>query len=138
MATQPIGARFEQGPELVGAAVEPLVVTAGESVLLTLEWRADAPVPVDYTVYTHLLAPDGTLIAQSDSQPVGGTRPMTGWAAGEVVRDQYAIVVPAGAPIGEGYILRVGIYDLATLQRATLVGSDVDGVDVGSVQVVAP
>lgn len=138
VATQPIGARFEHGPELVGAAVEPMVVTGGESVLLTLEWRADSPVPVDYTVYTHLLAPDGALIAQSDSQPVGGTRPMTGWAAGEVVRDQYAIVVPAGAPIGEGYTLRVGIYDLATLQRATLVGSDVDGVDVGSVQVVAP
>lgn len=137
VATRLIGARFDRGPELVGAAVEPMVVSPGESILLTLEWRANEPLPVDYTVYTHLLAPDGHLVAQSDSQPVGGTRPMTGWAPGEVVRDQYAIVVPIEAVPGEGYTLRIGIYDLATLERATLVGSDVDGVEVGAVQVVA-
>lgn len=137
VAVSAIGARFTDGPELIGAAIEPGVVAPGESVLLTLEWRADAPVPIDYTVYTHLLAPDGTLVAQSDSQPVGGTRPMRGWSPGETVRDQFAILVPPEAVAGEGYTLRIGLYDLATSARALLEGSSDDGVTIGSVQVIA-
>lgn len=137
VVTTPVGARFNAGPELIGAAVEPGVVSPGESVLVTLEWRAGAPIELDYTVYTHLLAPDGHLVAQSDSQPVGGTRPMTGWVEGEMVRDQYAIVVPATAVPGEGYSLRVGLYDLATGARATLAGTGDDGVTIGVVQVAA-
>jgi hypothetical protein len=132
----PVGARFTSGPELVGALVEPGVVAPGDSVRVTLDWRSVGPLPIDYTVYTHLLAPDGRLVAQSDSQPAGGTRPMSGWAPGETVRDQYAIVVPGDTAPGEGFTLRIGIYDLGTLQRATLAGSGDDGVTIGSVQVI--
>ena len=45
-----------------------------------------------------------------------GTYPTTSWLPGEVVIDEYEIVVDATAPAGE-YQIEVGMYDLATMQR---------------------
>ena len=101
------------------------------------EWGEMEQFGRDLTYPTLLCAPDGTLVAQSDSQPVGGTRPMRGWSPGETVRDQFAILVPPEAVAGEGYTLRIGLYDLATSARALLEGSSDDGVTIGSVQVIA-
>lgn len=113
------GAQFTGGPRLVGFAFEPAAARPGDVVYLTLQWQADAPLPLDYTVFTHLIWPDGTVLTQSDSQPVSGTRPTTSWQPGELIVDRYALLIPADSPPGD-YALEIGLYDLPSNTRLTL------------------
>ena len=72
--------------------------------------------PRDYTVFVHILGPDGQLIAQHDGTPATGTRSTTSWLAGEVILDKHPFHLPADLPPGQG-ILVTGIYDSETLER---------------------
>jgi hypothetical protein len=83
--------------------------TAGESLALTLYWRALAEMETDYTVFVHLLAPDGSMAGQQDAYPVAGTYPTSLWLPGEVVVDRYEIPVRADTPAGV-HRLEVGMY----------------------------
>ena len=59
-----------EGAPLDGRAVRP-----GESLRLMLHWTATGVPDEDYSVFVHLLGPDGTLVAQQDNPPLGGTYP---------------------------------------------------------------
>ena len=91
--------------ELLGYDVSGL---DGPSIGLTLYWRTLEQMEKDYTVFVHLLAPDGALAGQADAMPREGTYPTSLWAAGEVITDQYQIPVTAGATLPLS--LKVGIY----------------------------
>jgi hypothetical protein len=73
----------------------------------------------DYTVFVHLLDPDGSLVAQDDGPPVKGHYPTSLWAPGEVIIDPRSISLkelPSGA-----YQLRAGMYLLETGDRLPVV-----------------
>lgn len=55
--------------------------------------------------------------------PVGGTRPTTGWVSGELIVDEYELVVGPGAPGGD-YILEVGMYEEGTGQRLSVLNKE--------------
>ena len=69
-----------------------------------------------YTVFVHLLDSDNRIVAQMDSEPLGGTHPTTEWQFGEIVRDNYGLLIAPDTPPGE-YLLEVGMYYLPTLER---------------------
>jgi len=78
-----------------------------------LIWKATAPPTRDYTVFVHLLGPDGTVVAQHDGPPDMGRWPTTWWAPGQVISDTQALgggddVVTSGA------IIEVGLYNAGT------------------------
>jgi len=101
-------------------------IEAGETLILTLYWQALAEMERRYTVFTHLLDADNQIVAQMDSEPLGGTHPTTEWQFGEIVRDNYGLLV---APPGE-YLLEAGMYYLLTLERLPVLdgsGSAVQG-----------
>ncbi|HTP08887.1 MAG TPA: glycosyltransferase family 39 protein [Anaerolineae bacterium] len=102
----------------------PTRLEASMPVSLTLYWRAMRQPADDYTVFVHLLGPDGTLVAQADNQPQMGQYPTSYWDAGEQVSDPYALTLPAGLSSGD-YRLQVGMYRLATGER--LSASQADG-----------
>jgi hypothetical protein len=99
--------------EFHGYSLESAQVEPGSLVRLTLYWRTRQPMTVSYTVFTHLLGKDGSIWAQRDNIPVKGTYPTTGWVEGEVITDEYELLVKSDAPPGE-YQIEVGIYDAAT------------------------
>ncbi|HIP87926.1 MAG TPA: hypothetical protein EYH27_05765 [Anaerolineales bacterium] len=108
----PVGARFGDVAELVGYDLANDQVTSSEGVALTLYWRAlEGAATAEYVVFTHLLTPDGWLIAQHDGPPAGGARPTTGWVAGEVIVDPHVLVFndEGAAYTGEAR-LAVGLY----------------------------
>jgi hypothetical protein len=113
---QPICARLAGVTELAGYewAFDSEQLDKGT---LTLYWRApaDAPVEASYTVFTHLLSPEGALLAQHDGLPGGGKRPTTNWLPGEVVADRHELLL--SEPYAGPARLVVGMYDLATLVR---------------------
>lgn len=95
--------------------------TDANQLTLDLVWQALAPVPVDYTVFVHLVAPDGRIIEQRDAMPVSNSYPTSLWAAGEYIPDSYTLNLPTGLPeaggAGDGYSVRVGLYIQATGER---------------------
>ena len=127
-AWQPLQANLGNKVMLSGYHINTTRISAGDTLLLTLTWQALADMDKSYTVFTHLLDKDNQVWAQMDSVPVGGTYPTSEWSVGEVVADNYALLVPQNAPAGE-YILEVGMYELATLQRLPVVDSNGQNVD---------
>lgn len=102
------------------------VIPSGEvtaTLTLTLTWQATMPVAQDYTVFVHLLAVDGTKIAQRDARPCDGSCPTTTWQPSAIVVDRHQISLPAGGPPGP-YRLATGLYELDTGARAAVVGRD--------------
>jgi hypothetical protein len=88
----------------------------GETLTLTVVWRAQQPLMSDYTAFAHLVDEAGQGWAGDDHQPHGGLYPTTAWGAGEMVRDTFTLTVPGGAPAGL-YHLQVGWYDPAMQTR---------------------
>lgn len=95
-----------------GGAVRP-----GDVIEAAWHWTPSGTAPRNLVAFVHLLTPDGRLVAQADSQPLGGMYPTTAWTSGEAFVDRTRLPVPADVPAGE-YELKVGLYDPVTLTRA--------------------
>ena len=106
------------GHDLSSAAAGP-----GDTVKVTLYWECLTPMETGYSVFVHLLGPDGKIYGQQDSVPWGGRLPTTHWVTGEVITDEYAVPVSQDAPAG-AYTLLVGMYDLQTGMRLAAVDGD--------------
>jgi hypothetical protein len=100
-----------------GAAGDYLLrLAAGDEFTLSLYWLAAGPTGTPYTVFTHLIAPDGFTRTSWDNQPVWGSYPTTGWQPGEQVTDKYILAIPDDSPPGDNY-LRIGWYRADTMAR---------------------
>lgn len=96
-------------------------ITPGAALRLRLYWESLQAVDRPYTVFVQLIgqqanpATGNPVWAQQDSQPVRGQRPTDSWVPGEVIADEYELVVPS-APAGQ-YQLHVGLYHQPTGKR---------------------
>ncbi len=112
----------------------------GDVVQVRLRWRATRPIDRRYKVFIQLLGPGDRLIAQRDTEPVGGTRPTTTWQSGETIEDNYGLLIPLATPPGE-YRLIAGMYEPETGKRLPVwqAGNEGDFVELPvRVQVVRP
>ncbi len=91
-------------------------IQPGQPLTLTLYWQALAEMKQSYTVFVHLLGPDGRVWGQQDNPPGKGALPTTGWAPGEYITDPYEIPLKPDAPPGE-YQVEIGLYDAVTGAR---------------------
>jgi hypothetical protein len=109
--SQRIEGRFDGAVALLGAADTPALITVspGETVTVTLVWRALAAPDGELVRFVHVLGPDGRPVAQQDSIPCGGSCPALSWRPGEILIDAVRIEIPDGVPPGE-YPLAVGWY----------------------------
>ena len=112
----PLNLRMGDQIVLLGYDLPEPKVKPGEPLLLTLYWQSQGPTDVAYTVFAHLLGPQGRVLAQKDSAPQGGAAPTTGWFPGEVIADEYRIPMPSGLPSGT-FQIEVGMYDPTTGER---------------------
>jgi len=93
----------------------------GGVVPITFHWRALRATDDDFTVFVHLVGPDGRLHGQVDAWPVQGTYPTSQWKVGSKVSDMYEVHLDSDAP-GGLYRVEVGWYLLETMQRLQVVG----------------
>jgi 4-amino-4-deoxy-L-arabinose transferase-like glycosyltransferase len=128
----PASANWEGEIELLGFDLDRETVAPGESLTLTLTYRALAR-PGDYTAFVHLLGPpqpDGSPVwAQSDSAPCGGALPTSRWQVGDVIRDTLTLSIPGDTPAGE-YELSTGFYTWPDLIRLRDDATGLDAVDL--------
>jgi hypothetical protein len=111
------------GIRLLGYDLMQKEAQPGGLVRFTLYWQSVAPVGEDYTVFTHLVGPDGAILAQQDGPPLEGRAPTSGWSAGSIYADHYVLSVPEGAAHGEAR-LEAGMYLLRTMERLSMKASD--------------
>ncbi len=119
----PIAYNFDDQIELVGFDLDRRVVRPGETLTLTLFWRARSAPVRDYTVFAHVLQPPQTLWAGFDKQPVP---PTSLWKPGQVVSDAYSLTLKPETPPAV-YAIEVGVYfftDASNLERLKLLTRD--------------
>lgn len=107
---------FESSIHLEGYEVVNREVRPSQDLIVLLYWRAKDHIPLDYTVFAHLLDRDGNMVAGADSQPRGGKKRTSSWRVGEPIVDWIILPVPEDLAHAE-YILAFGLYDLKTMQR---------------------
>ena len=99
---------------------------AAEGLHLALYWQAEEMPGADYAVSLRptargeLLFHDGQLVQEDHAHPVWGFYPTPRWAKGEVVRDDYLVVVPPeldydGAAVVVYRVTEDGFEDLGTV-----------------------
>jgi len=118
-----IEADFNHQATLLGLDTAAATLSPGDTLNVTLYWRADAEFTADDTAFVQLIGPDGALHGQVDQTPGAGQFPTTGWQSGEYITDTYAVTLSRKAPAGN-YQIAVGLYNPATGQRLPVSGGN--------------
>jgi hypothetical protein len=130
----PLQVNFDGKMELQGYDVS----RQDSNLSVTLYWQALAAMPLDYTVFVHLIGPAGQTVAQHDGQPFWEVSlPTSTWQPGEMLPDRHTLPLPPGLSAGD-YYLRVGVYYWQNLERLPVVENGTvvrDFVELGSVTI---
>lgn len=95
---------------------------------LVLYWEAEQKMRRDYTVFVHVVGPDGQIWAQRDTPPDNGAYPTPRWVIGEVVTDPIRVPLSPDSPITSLKVV-VGMYYPDTGQRLPVLDSQGQPVD---------
>ncbi len=115
-------ANFDNQMALLGYQVEK---TNQTELRLTLHWEALTNMALDYTIFVHLLDPEGNLIAQHDAGPWWQVPlPTSTWLSGEHLLDQHRLTLPDTLNRNKAYHLRLGVYYWQTSKRLPTITSD--------------
>jgi hypothetical protein len=129
-----LDARWANGLRLVGMDQIPAILRTSETVPLRLVWATDSPVAEDYTLFVHLVGPEGAPVAQIDQPPSGLFYPTSAWKAGEWVAGRYVLDLPPDLAPGEHRLL-AGLYHSETNERLLLTTGD-DALEITTLQLV--
>ena len=130
--TQKVDAALDNGIVLDGYRLASRTLRPGDTLALTLVWRAaGGPTADRWKVFTHLLDASSRVVAQRDAEPADNLRPTTTWARGEQVEDNYGIAIPDDLPDGT-YTLEIGMY---AGERRSQFDGQADHLVLGQIQV---
>ena len=122
-AATPANVAWQDGPALSGYTLPPGPYRPGEIVPVTLAWQARTAPGQAYTLFVHLIGPDGALWGQHDRPPAPITTDR--WQPGMRLVDIYGPTLRLDAPPGRYQVL-VGWYSYPALTRLPLAaGGDV-------------
>ena len=91
----PVNADLEGKVVYLGMDVEPAIAVPGKELKLTHYWKSVASPGEGWKVFTHIEGPNHQGFINADHGPVGGKYPVGQWKAGEIIRDEHTITLPA-------------------------------------------
>jgi 4-amino-4-deoxy-L-arabinose transferase-like glycosyltransferase len=127
-------ADFEGVLTLLGCDVGAVAVERDEAVHVSLYWQAMTKPEKDYLVSILVTDESGGILWELLREPVDGLYPTSQWAAGEVVRDRFDLMMDASVPEGR-HRLWARVWDPAQEKYLLVNGSDEDRVRLGKVYV---
>jgi len=119
----PLEANFAEKISLLGFDR----TTGADGLSLVLYWQAQTEVDISYKVFVHLLAGDGSIIAQLDREPQAGQAPTTAWLAGEIITDELDILTPDVEQVTD---IVIGLYNPLDGIRLPVVNQSRDAVSL--------
>lgn len=132
LTTEKVDASLDNGIVLDAYRLNSRTLKPGDTLALTLVWRAaGGPTADHWKVFTHLLDSASSVVAQRDAEPADNLRPTTSWKRGEQIEDNYGIAIPDDLPPGS-YTIEIGMYDGD--HRSTFDGKT-DHLVLGQVQI---
>jgi hypothetical protein len=144
---QPLGAAAELtllGYDLTDEAGRPLHnstpilskadLTHLDQLKLTLYWRVDAPLELDYTTFVHIRNAANETVFQQDQPPLNGSYPTSLWDSSELIADQIILPLSPDIPAGE-YTIVIGMYNFDSGKRLPLSGSVNDELMLTSLEI---
>lgn len=136
----PVQQNFGNLIELAGYEMDHRALRPGETLHLTLYWRARRPIGNNYAVFTHVRGEGETLWAGQDAWPQQGNAPTALWAVGQIITDTYDLTLKPDTPPGQ-YNVEVGLYGAESMQRLRLFNTeeyptDADFVFLSQIRVV--
>ena len=111
--TSAVNANLEHSVELLAFTTPQNGYRPGDTVQLTLYWRALRSELPDYFVYVRAVDGGGQIQAKTDSPPVMGFWPTSRWEGGKLVADEQVLTRPPETEPGT-YRLEIGMYDPQT------------------------
>ncbi len=140
-AVHQVNADLEDRVELLAYITDEMSYHPGDTVSITLYWRALRGLAQDYKTFVHLTDTAMTRQpAQHDGDPGGGFSPTTRWLPGEVVPDTHHLALPEDLAPGR-YRLWAGMYEYEPLRNLTVLSADVPATDgrilLGEIEVTA-
>jgi hypothetical protein len=141
-ATDPVNANLEATVELLAYTTGRQTYHPGDTVPVTLYWRALRQPDQDYKAFVHLTDTAMTRQpAQHDGDPGGGFTPTTRWLPGELVPDTHPLRLPADLEPGR-YRLWAGMYEHETVRNLAILSSETPAaggrVLLGEIEVTSP
>lgn len=91
----PVNADLEGKVVYLGIDADPATVIPGKELKLTHYWKSVSSPGEGWRVFTHIEGPNHQGFINADHGPVGGKYPVAQWKAGEIIRDEHTISVPA-------------------------------------------
>lgn len=79
----------------LGLDVDPAEIEPGKEVKLTHYWKLVASPGDGWRTFTHLEGPNRQNYINADHAPVKGKYPVSQWKAGEIIKDEHTIRLPA-------------------------------------------
>lgn len=113
----------------------PQHAVPGEVMLVGLHWQTRVPIEQRYKVSVQLVDSRNQVIAQRDSEPVGGSQPTDAWLPGAIVIDNHGVTIKPGTPPGDYQLIAV-LYDPLTGERLNT--GVTDQIGLGQVHIVRP
>jgi hypothetical protein len=79
----------------LGMDADPPQVEPGKDVKLTHYWKCVSPPGEGWRIFTHIAGPRNANFINADHGPIGGKYALSQWKAGEIIRDEHTVKVPA-------------------------------------------
>lgn len=127
---QPIGATFGDVIRIDEAAYPSAPLAAGDTFTVTLLYEALGSPATDYTAFVHVLDASGAQVAGFDVEPAEGRFPTSLWRAGDRIRTEFPLTLPADIAPGDLKIW-TGLYESGSGGAVRLPVTDAAGMDSG-------
>jgi mannosyltransferase len=135
----PVEANFEDKLLFLGYDLKGRPAAAGQFLHLSLYWKAQQELREDYGVSLRLLDGENRLWGRADRAPLNGHYPTSQWQPGQIVKDDYELLVDVGTPPG-WYSLEMVVHDGS--QALALIGENSNpsgmALDIGIMEVKKP
>jgi hypothetical protein len=141
-AVEQVNANLEDRVELLAYTTDRQTYHPGDTISVTLYWRALRQLDQDYKAFVHLT--DAVMTrqpAQHDGDPGSGFTPTTRWLPGELVPDTHHFALPPELEPGR-YRLWAGMYEHETIRNLAILSSETPTADgrvlLGEIEVTSP
>ena len=144
----PLEANFEDKLLFLGYDLKGRPAAGGQFVHLNLYWEAlpssppelggiEGGLEEDYGVSLRLLDEENRLWGRADRAPLNGHYPTSQWPPGQIVKDDYELLIDVGTPPG-WYRLQMVVHNGS--RELAIVGENPQGtaLDIGGLQVEKP